>query len=217
MRQRKFVFGMGTGCCGTASLAFLLNSQPSSFVGHELFPKLEWSTSENARGCFIRDKWHQLNHESHLYDLVGDVASYYLPYVRFLLNNMATNQFYQHDITMKFIILHRNKSEVIQSFLQKFQRQGNNPLQLNSAAKRDEWDHCFPKFEDMPLELAISKYYDGYYREAETLVKIDPRRVRIYDIGSMNTESGVRSILDFLEIQNQNIIVGNRKNKERAK
>lgn len=217
MRQRKFVFGMGTGCCGTASLAFLLNSQPSSFVGHELFPKLEWSTSENARGCFLRDKWHQLNHESHLYDLVGDVASYYLPYVRFLLHNMATHQFYQHDITMKFIILHRSKPEVVQSFLQKFQRQGNNPLQLNAIAKRDEWDHCFPKFENMPLELAISKYYDGYYREAETLVKIDPQRVRIYDIESMNTEAGVKSILDFLEIQNQNIIVGNRKNKERAK
>ena len=131
---------------------------------------------------------------------------------------MSTHMFYKNNIMMKFIILHRNKSEVVQSFLQKFQRQGNNPLHLNSAAKKDDdWDHCFPKFEGMPLESAISKYYDGYYREAETLVKIDPRRVRIYDIESMNTETGVRSILDFLEIQNQNIIIGNRKNKERAK
>ena len=69
----------------------------------------------------------------------------------------------------------------------------------------------------MPLESAISKYYDGYYREAETLVKIDPQRVRIFDIESLNNEAGVRSILDFLEIQNQNILIENRKNKERAK
>lgn len=27
MKKRKFVFGLGTGCCGTSSLAYLLNEQ----------------------------------------------------------------------------------------------------------------------------------------------------------------------------------------------
>ena len=69
--MRRFIFGMGTGCCGTASLAWLLNSQENAFVGHELFPILPWSTSQKARDNFAANKWEQLNHESHLYGLVG--------------------------------------------------------------------------------------------------------------------------------------------------
>lgn len=209
--KRKFVFGMGTGCCGTATLAYILNNQPNAFVGHELAPILSWSTSTDAQDFFAKNKWEQLNHESHLYDLVGDVGSYYLPYVRFLMNNLNTEL--GEEVDFKFIILKRDKKEVISAFVDKFERQNNNTLQNVSNTRKDEWDKCFPKYDNLSLPVAIECYYEDYYAEAHYLISVFPEHVRIYDIEDLNSETKVKDILDFVGVENPRILVGARKNK----
>lgn len=211
MKKRKFVFGMGTGCCGTSSLARLLNDQPNAFVGHELAPILSWSTSQTARDVFAENKWEQLNHESHLYDLVGDVGSYYLPYVRFLMQNLESPL--GDEVDFRFIILKRDKTEVISAFLEKFKRQGNNPLQENTNARWDEWDAAFPKYNNIALPIAIECYYEDYYAEADYLKQTFPNFVRIYNTSDLNSEEKVREILNFVGIENPRITTGIRMNK----
>ena len=213
--KRKFVFGMGTGCCGTASLAYLLNSQENAFVGHELFPILPWSTDKTARLFFMNSKWEQLNHESHLYDLVGDVGFYYLPYVRFLMYNLEEEKIGE-DVDFKFIVLKRNKKEVIDAYIEKFKRQSNNPLQINDfRARRDMWDMCYPKYENVSLPIAIECYYEDYYAETDYLMNKWPNHVKLVDISDLNTHVGVNNILDFVGVSNKKIIVNARKNKRK--
>lgn len=212
--KRKFVFGMGTGCCGTASLAYLLNSQESALVGHELFPILPWSTAEEARLFFMNSKWEQLNHESHLYDLVGDVGFYYLPYVRFLMYNLEQEKIGE-DVDFSFIVLKRNKKEVINAYLDKFKRQNNNPLQTTVpfGVTRNQWDSCYPKYEGVPLSVAIECFYEDYYTETDYLMNKWPNHVKLVNISELNTLEGVNSILDFVGVKNKNVIVDARKNK----
>jgi len=212
--KRKFVFGMGTGCCGTASLAYLLNSQENAFVGHELFPILPWRTDKTARLFFMNSKWEQLNHESHLYDLVGDVGFYYLPYVRFLMYNLEEEKIGE-DVDFKFIVLKRDKKEVINAYLDKFKRQNNNPLQIRTplSIRRNKWDMCFPKYEGVSLEIAIECYYEDYYAETNYLLNKWPDYVKLIDISELNNADSVRNILEFVGLQTPKIIVGTRKNK----
>ena len=78
------VFGMGTDRCGSASLSYLLNEQEGALVGHELGPVLPWDTKDQAG---IQFRWEQLQHQSHLYPVVGDVGVYYLPYIPMLMKS----------------------------------------------------------------------------------------------------------------------------------
>lgn len=52
MRNRRFVFGIRTGRCGTLSLARLLNSQIDAKVTREMRPLLDW---EQLRPLPARD------------------------------------------------------------------------------------------------------------------------------------------------------------------
>lgn len=214
--KRKFVFGMGTGCCGTSSLAYLLNSQQGAFVGHELFPILPWSTDEEARAFFIENKWEQLNHESHLYSLVGDVASYYLPYARFLMYNLDS---LKDEVDFKFIVLQRNKGEVVNSFLNKFKRQNNNPLQIKKSfsIREDKWDSSFPKYDDAAsIKECIEWYYDDYYAEVDFLLNQWPDNFRMYDINDLNNDKKVFELLRFVGVEVPEIIIARKNKKEDA-
>ena len=212
MKIRKYVFGMGSGCCGTSSLSVLLNEQPRAFVGHELAPTLPWQATREAVQEFTVFKWNQLNHQGSLFDLVGDVGTYYLPYVRFLMHQY--NLALKDECEFKFIILKRDKEETIQAFLDKFKRQNNNPLQNNKSPGQfaDSWDASFPKYEGVSLREATSMYYDDYYREAESLLNDFPNRVRLYMMNDLNSEEKVEELLRFSGFENPNVIINIKEN-----
>ena len=104
---------------------------------------------------------------------------------------------------------------MVQSYLEKFSRQNNNPLQTKKAEGviSDEWDECFPKYDDVSLEEAIGLFYDDYYAEADRLLNIAPEDIRIFSMGCLNTDEGVKQILDFVGIEEQRILTSVRKNK----
>ena len=209
--KRNLVFGLGPGRCGSASLAWLLNEQEGALVSHELFPILPWHTDDNAT---IQFRWEQLHHQSHLHNTTGDVGSYYLPWISFLLNSWAAIPHLRDSFNFRFIVLKRPVEELVPSFLLKFERQNNNPLQDHSGAERviNEWDACFPKYNDVSLEEATRAYCEDYYARAETYQEKYPEQVKIFDMNSLNTEDGVKSILDFAGVKNQRVITNVVKN-----
>ena len=211
VEKKKVVFGLGCGRCGSASLAYLLNSQEGALVGHELGPVMPWNASDLTG---IQFRWEQLQHQSHLYPIVGDVGIYYLPYIPMLMKSYELVPFINQNYIIKFIILKRDREEVVESFLKKFAKQNNNPLQTEKeeGVRSDEWDECFPKYDGVSLKEAIGLFYDDYYKESEQLVQAHPGNVCIFPMDSLNTDAGVLQILNFVGIDEPRILTAIRKN-----
>lgn len=66
--------------------------------------------------------------------------------------------------------------------------------------------------QPMCLEDAIGQYYDDYYKKARSYELLYPDNVKIFDTSELNIENGVRSILEFVGVENPNIVVGIKKN-----
>tara|TARA_R110000765_G_C18659850_1_gene576649 strand:+ start:12 stop:662 length:651 start_codon:yes stop_codon:yes gene_type:complete len=210
MRKKKLIFCLGTGRCATSSMAFLLNSQHSSLFTHELFPILPWENEKDRcdrTNSLIQFKFNQLTHQSHNYDIVGDSGSYYLPYVEVFARSIMHSE----EFDFKFIILKRDKLETIESFKTKFKRQNNNPLQNHSGPK-NEWDASFPKYDECSLDDAIEKYYDDYYSTSAELSEKFPKNVRIFNSEILNSDKGLTSLFEFLDIENPLMLKNIRKN-----
>lgn len=192
----NIVIGLGTGRCGTVSLANLLNSQPDARVTHEVPPLLPWDVNlaqMDARLTAYRSSNHQF---------AGDVAFYYLPYVRHIA---------AYDRSVRFVCLKRDREETVASYLKKtgnwnhwYNHEGNG-WELNA------WDSCFPKFPIENKADAIRAYWDTYYEEAERLCK-EVEHFRIWDMEALNTPQGVAEILEFVGIDRKQVLVGIRRN-----
>lgn len=76
--QQRIVLGIGSGRCGTLSLARVLSRQPGVMVSHEDPPLLPWERDPDNRVLRERfARWRRTRQAA----IVGDVASFYLPYV----------------------------------------------------------------------------------------------------------------------------------------
>ena len=73
----KLILGMGTGRCGTRSLAELLNQQPETEVTHEQPPLFPWIPRSDQSIVARLERFERRNSGG----FTGDVASFYLPYV----------------------------------------------------------------------------------------------------------------------------------------
>ncbi|MGN6546966.1 MAG: hypothetical protein ACTHK7_18065 [Aureliella sp.] len=134
MSNRRFVFGIGTGRCGTLSLARLLNSQVDVKVTHEMRPLLDWDAPHDEQRRIARARLERLARESDA-GLVGDVASFYLPYLPYLLEA-------SEDI--RVVCLRRPRHEVIASFIAWLER--TESLPVNHWLERP-WKRGMPQSE----------------------------------------------------------------------
>ena len=210
--KKKLVFGLGSGRCGTASLAFLLSQQESTFSSHELFPILPWKPDMST----LTYKWTQLDHQAHLYDVVFDAGIYYFSYVPALIKSWNMHEYAKQRYDLKFVCLKRDKESVVESFLLKFKKQNNNPLQDHGddSLVVNEWDNSFPKYpNDLSLREAIERFYDDYYEIANQYSEIYPENFKIFDTNCLNSESGVTSLLRFIGYERFNVQTGIQKRK----
>lgn len=205
----KAVFGIGTGRCGSKSLAYLLNSQENVWASHEFKPILPFEKDVEM----LHKKLDYLERRSGKVKpyMFGDTALYYLWYVEELIERYP-------DIRMP--CLKRVKKEVVRSFYRKAHKRGiSNPVQYgviyrnfwqnDPNAYRSDWDIAFPKFGGRPnLRRAISRYYDYYYSEVGKYVFRYPNNIRVFDMLDLNTEEGVNNILDFCGVESKNCRVG---------
>jgi len=198
--KKNLVFGIGSGRCGTASLAYLMSQQESTHSSHELFPVLKWSDDMST----LTYKWTLMDHQSHLFDTVFDTGTYYLNYVQSLINGWNNHEYAKERYNLKFVCLKREKEATVKSFLEKFKRQNNNPLQNHNDASlvTNEWDLAFPKYDGVSLREAVENYYDDYYDIAEQFQKHNPEIFKIFDTEDLNSQQGVSSILSFVGYEN---------------
>lgn len=168
------ICGLGTGRCGTKSLATLLSRQPGAAVSHEAHPPLSWCADPDPARHFRGFDGAALR---------ADVGFYYLPWVDALRSEFPE---------LRFVCLRRNRAAVIASFERK------RPLHshwFREGPPDNVWDRCFPSYEP-PLEFAeaVGRYWDEYYAAAETFVD---DRFRIVATETLNTIDGVAELLEF--------------------
>ena len=154
--SKRLIFGLGTGRCGTMSLANLLNYQDDCNVSHELngSPWLSWEPSTNDLDIFVNKIMNRRE------SIVGDVSFYSLPYANILMD--------RYD-DVRFVILKRNKEETIKSYMKKTEGRHHWLNHDGSVWQLDHWDRCYPKFDIENRKSAIIEYYDLYYRLCEEL------------------------------------------------
>ena len=187
--------GIGTGRCGTVSLAKLLDVQPGVVCTHENRPLLPWSfnwENEGHREAFCihvtRFKQQQANAR-----LVGDVAFCWLPYLH--------EMFFAFP-DLKVICLKRDQEETIQSYMRK--TEGRNHWMWHDGKKwklDPVWDKCYPKYDAKTKEEAIGRYWDDYYRTVEGWARCHPDQVRIFDMDVLNSEEGQDEIFGVLGLK----------------
>lgn len=191
MQGRRIILGMGTGRCGTRSLATLLNRQPAAKVTHEEYPLLTW------RSPFPEKLVARLQRmlTSRKAKIVGDVASFYLPYTELAI---------AFDPEIRIVCLKRPRAEVVHSFCQWVDKV--HPLPTNHWAIRPApgwyhetiWTPIFPQYETTDRLKGIGRYWYEYYERAETLQAQFPTNIRIFDwLPALNTLEGQRELLSF--------------------
>ena len=186
----RLVIGLGTGRCGTVSLSRLLNRQPNWRIFHEAVAgAVGWSGSGDLLEARMAN-WLQPPH----FQVVGDVASYYLPYCRRILQ--------MHPET-RFLCLERPREQVIESFMRK--TPGTNHWQPHDGQGKwrlcSTYDKNFPKYPDAgDKRKAIGAYWDEYQHEATILERELPECFRIFPTSALNEDQGVQNILDFAQL-----------------
>ncbi len=193
--NRKLIFGLGTGRCGTVSLYRLLNFQKNSFFTHESKPLLPWRFNQKIidiklKKYFNKDK-----------NYIGEVSLSFLPYVEYIIK--------KYPLT-KFIVLKRPKQDVIKSFLTHTRLSKYNHWIEHDGKKwrkGGKWDTMFPKYKLNSKEKAIALYWENYYEHVDELLKKYPKSIRVFKTEDLNHESKVKEILDFCEIEKKDLVV----------
>lgn len=204
--MQRVVIGLGSGRCGTMSLAKILDSQVDTACTHEFgsvaLPPSKRHKKKRTRQTFDPLPWDPRNElemkkrlmrmQAQPHSLVGDCSLYLLPYVFFIAH--ATNA--------SFVCLQRDREETIDSFLRWTEDRSprRNHWQRHDGTEYEHtvWDKAFP---DYPMRLskreAVGMYYDDYYRKAETLQKRMPGRFRIFPTEALNDEKQLKELLQF--------------------
>ena len=182
----KVIIGLGSGRCGTMSLMHLLNSQPNSNFTHEALP-MPWNhnppeaQSEMFKRLFLRNE-----------EYIGDVGYYWINHTETMLSVKPD---------AKFICMKRDRQEVVESMW-------NFTRGLN-VHPTDDWFMMSPRYKAEPKE-AVGLMWDEYYGLAERLQKQYPKHFVIVLVDKLNSEDGVRCLLDFAGIPKDDQVIETR-------
>ena len=204
--QRQIVLGMGAGQCGTLLLAQMLDKQHDARVSHEQPPLLPWNRRSGVPG--IRERLQRLLATQQA-RLVGDVASFYLPYAEEAI---------AFDPHIRLVCLRRPRDEVVDSFCRFLDQ--TTPFPVNHWAQQPApgwyhdplWTRVFPQYDTADREEGLRRYWDEYYARADELARRFPDNVRVWDTETLTTEAGVREVLSFVGIpaERQVVVTGQR-------
>jgi len=190
--MKKYFIGIGTGRCGTMSLAKLVNNCENCNVSQEYPPNeldgpnckdkiLPWAFNKQKAQLKLKDLlW--LNGQ-----LVGDVAFYYLNYIDFFISKLPN---------LKVINIYRNKDEVCESYMNKTTYSNHWSGQGNCAV----WDKAYPKIDVENKYNAIGKYWEIYKQKTIDLIDKYPGRIVAVDVSYLNKFEMQECIFEFLEI-----------------
>lgn len=199
--EQKIVLGIGSGRCGTFSLARLLGMQPECVSTHEEPPLLPWRREPGER--VIRARFARFR-RTRRGRLLADSASFYLPYVEDAI---------RLEPAIRVICLKRPREEVVRSFcrwLDSYAMPTNHWAERPAAGwfHDPKWTRIFPQYDEPDREAGIRRYWDEYYERAGELADRYPENVRLFDMReALDTEAGVAELLTFAGIPAERQVV----------
>lgn len=182
--MKKYIFGIGSGRCGTTSLSSILNNQDNANVSHELSGRLQlpWEVDERMFDIYFKSIVNRGD------QIVGDVSFYLINYIPKLIERLPD---------CKIVILQRDKNQTIDSMLRKtvgLNHWVTNPRRFST------FDKCFPKFDEHHSKAErISSYYDLYYNLTS---EIQHDKIFYLKTEDLNNDSKMAELFNFCEIKN---------------
>ena len=173
---------MGTGRCGTMSLAKVLAA-----AGRPCTHELDGEAVVHWYGDWRKVK-NLVTYRCALPSVVSDVSLWWLPYVP-QLRSLSSK--------IKFVALKRDKFETVDSFLEKTGYTNEAQAHWCSDPPRPHpWDKCFPNMgkADEDKRSLLSAYWHYYY---ELCDKFD---VPVFDMNDLNDPKGLQKIFDAVGI-----------------
>lgn len=168
------VIGTGTGRCGTQSLAKLLDKCQYFRCTHERFPHMPYEFDTD-----IYERWKQTFTSPNQ----GDVALYH---------GWHLERYAQDFPDAKFIVMRRNKDDVVESFLSLTEGTRNHwhdPVD-------DGWDTRFPTYNHLSKAEAIAQYWEDYYAHIKSL----DIPILMVELEEFNSKKTHKEIFDWCEI-----------------
>ena len=188
---------MGSGRCGTASLADLLSCQSETKVTHEFTP-IPW--------VYEKQYWEwaldRMLTKTPPYDreVIGDVGYYWLPYV---------DKWVETRPEVKFICLWRNRQEVMDSMWEHSRGLNVNP--------DDEWYRMYPYYSNADKYEAIGLMWDDYMEMSRAFRDKYPDKFILMEMNkALNDEYSQRKMLKFAGFKNPQTKLGIKKNTRNA-
>jgi len=200
--MNTIIIGLGTGRCGTTSLATLLSLQEDSDITHETKdPKWKFLVSWEKNDQDLKKIVNFIENKKTKFR--GDVAFWYLPYVEDLIKIYP-------DI--KFVVIERDKEEVIESYLNWVKSPRNHwSKKPPEPYQKCKWDKCYPKFAG-DKRIALTKYINYYKSEVNRLSQLYRDKFKVINMTDLNDYDKVKDLLTFCGYTNKNIIANVRRN-----
>ena len=203
---RKLIMGLGSGRCGTNSLAVILDAQFKTNVSHERYFRLTWLPNYYYLNLTL-----DLIMRNHCGEFVGDVSYYYLPYVDHILDMYPDT---------KFVCIRRDAEDTIKSQIRSGISLHSNHFTSSNSKYYDhkKWNTdntesrmyrpSFPQY-DLPQEDALRKYVHDYYDKSEYFERVYPNNFKIFGMDSvLNTEKGQLEMFQFCELKSEFVLTG---------
>jgi hypothetical protein len=148
---QSIILGIGTGRCGLASLAQILNKQTEAQSSYKEPPLLPWKPVDASR--VIHQRFARFRHHGKK-RLLGDTAAFYLPYVEEII---------AAEPDVRIACLKRPKEEVVASFCEWLDQ--TLPLPTNHWAAQPapgwhhdpNWTRTFPQYDTPNREEGIRR------------------------------------------------------------
>lgn len=193
----RFIFGIGTGRCGTGSLAKLLDKQPGIWCSHE--------------GEFCPWEKDLVAYYQSLVSLVSKAGETKIGNVAFYWKNYLSEIF--RDLNdPKVIVLKRKKEEVIESFASMYHGKNHwSMVEGENWEGRDPGDApltaMWPKY-DLSKKEAIGQYWDDYYADIPFWMDKFPQNMMLVDMYDLfNKQEIQKQILEFVGIDSKDMVI----------
>lgn len=212
----QFILGLGSGRCGTGTLAKLLDKQKGIFCCHEG----EFCPWERDIIAFYQSILNLTQREETNELRIGNVAFYWKNYL---------SEIFRDLVNPKVIVLKRAKEKVVESFSSMYRDKNHwSTLGGRNWDGRDPQDSAltlmFPKY-DLSKKDAIAQYWEEYYNDGAIDYYLDKFPQNIMLIRSEDLwagEDAQKRIFEFLDIPEEDMVFDadiwmNKRPKEKSK
>lgn len=196
--MKRFVFGLGTGRCGTYTLYRLLEAQKNFFSTHEL-GALTWSSTSPVESDKLLQMWrflYKLESNAPTVKYISNSALYWISY---------TSEIMSYLVNPRMICLYRDRQTIIESYMAYMPNVNHWTSHDSRHWDDNKWSRLnrseqWPSY-DLPIDEAIGRYWDEYMGRAEFWANKFPEAFMLIETGeAFNSQCGQKRIFDFIGI-----------------